>query len=142
MARVSLVPLLIGCLILSACGASPREPVEAKPPELIISGGASVGLGGKISAPASEGLPPSWTETLTGATAPVAAASRVDAKGGYLERLIALEEAVAEGVEQGKFTEIDLAQVRARRARAEARLAQSIGSLGQAKARYNRIVGP
>lgn len=127
-------------ITLAACG-QPREPVEAKPPELTINGGVSVGGSLKISAPESAGPNPAWTHSLVGASAPALAASKVEAGQGHLQRLIALEALVAEGVETGQFTETDLAQVRARRHRAEARLAGFVRDLGQAKARYNTVIG-
>jgi len=126
---------------LAACG-QPREPVEAKPPELTINGGVSLGGSLKISAPEREGPNPVWTQRLVGASAPAVAASKVDAAGGHLQRLIELEALVAEGVRSGQFSETDLAQVRARRYRAEANLAGFVRDLGQAKARYNAVIGP
>ncbi len=132
--------ILVAALALTACG-QPREPVEAKPPELTINGGVSVGGSLKTSAPGREGPNPAWTHSLVGASAPAVAASNVEAGEGHLQRLIALEALVADGVETGQFTETDLAQVRARRHRAEARLAGLVRDLGQAKARYNTVVG-
>ena len=136
------------CLAGLAAGcAQQRGAIEATPPEPTIGGGVSIGGAARISAterdtPIDPAPNPVWTHRPVGASAAAVAASEVQSEAGFLERLRLLERQVAEGVAAGHFTETDLAQVRARLARAEAGLAETVGDLGRAKARFNAVVGP
>lgn len=113
--------LLAAAGLLTACAGGQPEPTALRP------------------ARTAEEV---WTQPLVGSSAAALAASEATEGAAYIERLRDLEAKVAEGVQQGQFTETDLAQVRARRARAEARLAETLGDLGKAQADYFRVIGP